>query len=575
MTYSYYENHEDDRKIIYYEDSTSKRKESDYVFQKIKYISIDYLLFLILDENEEILKNINKNFDRHMFILFFMQQHKIFMETSVLFDKIISIYNYYSRNDYFLKGLLTFLHFFLFYVLFQSSQDLNQPIFLILNFFLKEIKTNLLYSQSSDCVSTIQEIVDEIINSKYDKKNLLKSFKFINNIYNKVISKYFIKNLIHYKQLQQIQSILINNFNKNKSFDISPINTFLLTSSAFEDTQESHSNKKIGWIFDIFQWSASEIAKQMTIQTEEYYSNLLPEEFFKIAWTKKDKEKTSPNILRLIERFNQLFYWIIEEVLCYDKKANRCKVIEKFICVALFLKEYRNYNDLLIIVSALNSNIIKKLEKTLNLIGQVYKKHWNDLTSLCSPEKNYYLLRKFQSNDNFSINDNENEEYSSLDKTIRGSKLSDHYSPNITETFSLKTDICRETQIIPYLGLLLRDIIFCVEGCTYTDKGNFVNVDIIFLQSYFIYNFTRFKNRNYQFESIPQFDFLRHPNPMSEESLYDIVDNLEPKFKNSTKSNEKRPSNTDLHYFTLVSSSIEFVNKEANVLFVLNQDFIK
>lgn len=575
MTYSYYENHEDDRKIIYYEDSTSKRKESDYVFQKIKYISIDYLLFLILDENEEILKNINKNFDRHMFILFFMQQHKIFMETSVLFDKIISIYNYYSRNDYFLKGLLTFLHFFLFYVLFQSSQILNQPIFLILNFFLKEIKTNLLYSQSSDCVSTIQEIVDEIINSKYDKKNLLKSFKFINNIYNKVISKYFIKNLIHYKQLQQIQSILINNFNKNKSFDISPINTFLLTSSAFEDTQESHSNKKIGWIFDIFQWSASEIAKQMTIQTEEYYSNLLPEEFFKIAWTKKDKEKTSPNILRLIERFNQLFYWIIEEVLCYDKKANRCKVIEKFICVALFLKEYRNYNDLLIIVSALNSNIIKKLEKTLNLIGQVYKKHWNDLTSLCSPEKNYYLLRKFQSNDNFSINDNENEEYSSLDKTIRGSKLSDHYSPNITETFSLKTDICRETQIIPYLGLLLRDIIFCVEGCTYTDKGNFVNVDIIFLQSYFIYNFTRFKNRNYQFESIPQFDFLRHPNPMSEESLYDIVDNLEPKFKNSTKSNEKRPSNTDLHYFTLVSSSIEFVNKEANVLFVLNQDFIK
>lgn len=575
MTYSYYENHEDDRKIIYYEDSTSKRKESDYVFQKIKYISIDYLLFLILDENEEILKNINKNFDRHMFILFFMQQHKIFMETSVLFDKIISIYNYYSRNDYFLKGLLIFLHFFLFYVLFQSSQDLNQPIFLILNFFLKEIKTNLLYSQSSDCVSTIQEIVDEIINSKYDKKNLLKSFKFINNIYNKVISKYFIKNLIHYKQLQQIQSILINNFNKNKSFDISPINTFLLTSSAFEDTQESHSNKKIGWIFDIFQWSASEIAKQMTIQTEEYYSNLLPEEFFKIAWTKKDKEKTSPNILRLIERFNQLFYWIIEEVLCYDKKANRCKVIEKFICVALFLKEYRNYNDLLIIVSALNSNIIKKLEKTLNLIGQVYKKHWNDLTSLCSPEKNYYLLRKFQSNDNFSINDNENEEYSSLDKTIRGSKLSDHYSPNITETFSLKTDICRETQIIPYLGLLLRDIIFCVEGCTYTDKGNFVNVDIIFLQSYFIYNFTRFKNRNYQFESIPQFDFLRHPNPMSEESLYDIVDNLEPKFKNSTKSNEKRPSNTDLHYFTLVSSSIEFVNKEANVLFVLNQDFIK
>lgn len=575
MTYSYYENHEDDRKIIYYEDSISKRKESDCLFQKIKYISIDYLLFLILDENDEILKNINKNFDRHMFILFFMQQHKIFMETSVLFDKIISIYNYYSRKDYFLKGLLTFLHFFLFYVLFQSSQDLNQPIFLILNFFLKEIKTNLLYSQSSNCVSTIQEIVDEIINSKYDKKNLLKSFKFINNIYNKVISKYFIKNLIHYKQLQQIQFILINNFNKNKSFDISPINTFLLTSSAFEDTQESHSNKKIGWIFDIFQWSASEIAKQMTIQTEEYYSNLLPEEFFKIAWTKKDKEKTSPNILRLIERFNQLFYWIIEEVLCYDKKANRCKVIEKFICVALFLKEYRNYNDLLIIVSALNSNIIKKLEKTLNLIGQVYKKHWNDLTSLCSPEKNYYLLRKFQSNDNFSINDNENEEYSSLDKTIRGSKLSDHYSPNITETFSLKTDICRETQIIPYLGLLLRDIIFCVEGCTYTDKGNFVNVDIIFLQSYFIYNFTRFKNRNYQFESIPQFDFLRHPNPMSEESLYDIVDNLEPKFKNSTKSNEKRPSNTDLHYFTLVSSSIEFVDKEANVLFVLNQDFIK
>lgn len=50
---------------------------------------------------------------------------------------------------------------------------------------------------------------------------------------------------------------------------------------------------------------------------------------------------------------------------------------------------------------------------------------------------------------------------------------------------SMKTsenDNNEKSAMIPYLGLLLRDISFCIEGCTYTKDGHFVNVDLVYLQ---------------------------------------------------------------------------------------------
>jgi hypothetical protein len=316
------------------------------------------------------------------------------------------------------------------------------------------------------------------------------------------------------------------------------------------------------WIFDILLWPAIEIAKQLTIQTQEIVSQLQPDEFFNCAWGKKNKELTSPNIIRLIERFNLVFYWIIEEILRYDKKSIRCKVIEKFICVALFLNEFQNYNDLVLIVSALNSNIIKKLESTLSMTGQVYKKHWIELTNLCSHEKNYYELRKHQSSQMRKGDDNEKTSLdiaSGLDYDI--SKKASTLKVTMIKEMSndsmkiSENDNNDKSAMIPYLGLLLRDISFCIEGCAYTKDSHFVNVDLVYLQGNLINDYIKHKTIKYNFRKNDYFEFLKKPSPLSEDKLYEMLDQLEPKFTlYPTKSVEKRPSNTDKCNFILMKN---------------------
>ena len=83
------------------------------------------------------------------------------------------------------------------------------------------------------------------------------------------------------------------------------------------------------WYFDILEWSALDIARQLTIITFEIYNKIKPSELVNCSWTKKNKHITSPNILKLIYRSNTLYLWIIEEILSYDRKVFRYKVIEK------------------------------------------------------------------------------------------------------------------------------------------------------------------------------------------------------------------------------------------------------
>jgi hypothetical protein len=78
------------------------KKESNELNQskRIQYISINYLLKMILSEDEKLMK-ISKNdqFDYTRFTLYFIQHHNQFIETSILIGKIKSIYEYYTKKE--------------------------------------------------------------------------------------------------------------------------------------------------------------------------------------------------------------------------------------------------------------------------------------------------------------------------------------------------------------------------------------------------------------------------------------------------------------------------------------------
>ena len=118
--------------------------------------------------------------------------------------------------------------------------------------------------------------------------------------------------------------------------------------------------------FDILDWDYKIIAKQLTLISFNLFAKIEIKEFLNSAWTKKNKLTEASNIFKCIDRFNLLTFWVIEEILAYDDKILRARCIEKFINVALYLKEINNFNDCMNILNGLNNYII------LNLIYYCY-----------------------------------------------------------------------------------------------------------------------------------------------------------------------------------------------------------
>ena len=59
-----------------------------------------------------------------------------------------------------------------------------------------------------------------------------------------------------------------------------------------------------------------------------------------------------------IDKFNILTFFIIEDILSYDFAKDRAKIVEKWIKIAEYCKERKDYNDCVAINSALNNYII-------------------------------------------------------------------------------------------------------------------------------------------------------------------------------------------------------------------------
>lgn len=62
-----------------------------------------------------------------------------------------------------------------------------------------------------------------------------------------------------------------------------------------------------------------ELARQMTLLDYALFQTIRPSEYNNLAWTKKNKETISPNLLRFIRRFNE-----VQEFWCLSAKWITC-----------------------------------------------------------------------------------------------------------------------------------------------------------------------------------------------------------------------------------------------------------
>ncbi len=246
--------------------------------------------------------------------------------------------------------------------------------------------------------------------------------------------------------------------------------------------------------FCVTDWKTEEIGQQLMTVSKSLLRKIQPRELYRAKFLKKDKEKTSPNVVECINKFNRLTSFIMEDILSYNTAKDRAKIYEKWVLIADYCKTNKDYNDLIAIFSAFNHYIITGLKLTLKEVKTKTNSILNKIKHFCTVEGNYKNIRVDMDN---------------CDKT--------------GEIF------------IPYLGMLLRDINFFEEKSKYLNEKGYINFNKIEKINEMFKLYFKFKNKeDNKNNNIPELDFFNDLEDITEEYLEITADNLKSGFKSET-----------------------------------------
>ena len=262
--------------------------------------------------------------------------------------------------------------------------------------------------------------------------------------------------------------------------------------------------------FNVLDWDKNEIGEKLISISKSLINKVQRREIYKAIFLKNKKHETSPNVMENIDKSNRLTFFIIEDILSYDFAKDRTKIVEKWINIAEYCKERKDYNDLVAINLALNNYIITGLNKTMKEISKDKKELMKTLNKFCRYQGNYKKLR---------------EDMNKLE-------YNDPY--------------------IPYLGMLLKDIAFFEENSKYIINGVLINLEKLQNVQLAVSQFFNFQNAKEKLNPIipEELNFLDNLEDLKESDLEDLANKLEPEFKlGPNKKREKRKTNIDEAYF--------------------------
>ena len=466
----------------------------------ISFIDIDLFLQRIANE-KKIYDDTN---DNDTLLNGFCIQHPNFINTSTLITKISDCFNYYYKeylnevNDKNKSGQK--------YITSSKRRTEYRPRY-------KHVENKVIVNNISKkipfCLIDLMILFVDL-HEKYSKETLTKEvIDKIAKFYKNLLDINEVKN--KYKEDIEYSNNILNAISKTAMYHRTKTNKKILFGSIFEE--KSLLENKIRdpdsplSFFSIFDYNSSDIAKELTRISYNILSEIKPKEFFKGVFTKKNKNITSPNITEITNRFNQLSFWLIEEILSYDYPNDRAKVIEKFIDIGKELINLNNFNDAMSIVSGLGQMIVNNLNQSWKYVSKQSNAVFEKLKNILNFQDNY--------------------------KNIRD-----------------KIDECLQNNIpyIPFLGPYNKRICFLEEYGPYVKNDSLINVDKIVLVQQILDQFFKFRTKQYSMlnSNNKEFIILQCLDPLQEEELDQLSSFLEPNFtmKNG-KSREKRVTNTE------------------------------
>ncbi|ORY64369.1 ras guanine nucleotide exchange factor [Pseudomassariella vexata] len=107
----------------------------------------------------------------------------------------------------------------------------------------------------------------------------------------------------------------------------------------------------------------------------------------------KDKCKSMKNVNRMITHFNHIAKWVSNMILMRDKAKHRAQMLEKFMNIALKLRQLNNYNSLAAVLAGINGSAIHRLAQTRCLVPADVQKRFARLVLLMGTQKSHFAYR--------------------------------------------------------------------------------------------------------------------------------------------------------------------------------------
>ena len=414
----------------------------------------------------------------------------VYMSINLLLKKVV-IEDFCKNNPLVIQGLIEQ------YSAFLSLDNLINKIISAYNYF-----TNINHPNTANLISFLNQIIDkELTNNTQIFRS--KVFNTILNFYKELSSNETLKSLPPLN-IKEIYSSL------KKLGKTSMITENVRRSTVYNNVFPINNNDiSYNQYFYMLCYNTKDIANELTRITFELFSKVTIKELLCAKFTKSKKKETSPYLTICIERFDNLIYFIIEDIISYDRQRCRAQMIEKWIDVAWECKELGNYNDCLIINTAFCNYIIRNLKKTWKKVDPVYINKLNEIKKLCSFQNVYANIKN-----------------ATTERSEAGEKF------------------------IPYLGLLLKEVSSLEEKFQYVIDDTLINFMKIEKVQRAVNSFLLFKRKAYNIPPNEELKIFEYLKPKTQEDLEIIGDKLEPLFKYEKKNRYgKRQTRTDKYYY--------------------------
>ena len=420
------------------------------------------------------IKKIAKNNLRNVYHLLyesFLEQFSIFLSTNILIEKTINAFNYYKEKE---------------------SKEYPELVNLLNNIVSKKYK---LFENDSDIIKKLSNFYHGIQNEPWLKDYLKQDTLSIDYILSNEKEEFDL-NFVKYSISQRKKNII---FIKETLKDNS------LNSHIPKDEQNSIKKMK-DLYFYIFDYTEEEIAISLTHVSYNLLCNINIEELLNTNFSKKDKHIRAPNVMKVIEHFDKLVLFIIEDICSYDEPKRRAEAITKWIKVAEQCKNLYNFNDLLVINTCFSNYLMRRMVLTWKKVPKSTFKKMNELKKFCSNNQCYLNFRREMVNR-------------------------------------------RGRFYVPYLGILLKEIVNIEEKNKYVlDNGN---INCLKIQKLYIAicQFFSFKNNPFAKIQLKALEIFGHLNPKTEDQIENIITKIEPKLIITSGENKKRRTKTDAKYY--------------------------